>query len=254
MVSRGRRIGIGGLPDGEPRRWRDDDFMDVEASPVVRLPYRDRFEAGRVLADVVARSGAIGAGEKLVVVGLARGGVEVAAEVAAALHAPLDALAVRKIRHPWQPEYGLGAVAPGRVTYLRSSDGLTAGEVAEAVAEAANAAERLDTLLHEARAPTCVQDLTCVLVDDGLATGGTMVAAVRWARANGARKVVVAVPVGAEATVGMLERDGDVDAVVCPVTPADFGAVGFWFHDFHQVADADVRALLAGTSRGVVAM
>ncbi|MGH3085270.1 MAG: hypothetical protein ACRDNP_14695, partial [Gaiellaceae bacterium] len=95
--------------------------------------FRDRHAAGRLLARELVRTGAVEASaDGVVVVGLARGGVEVAREVAAELRAPLDALAVRKIGHPWQPEYGIGAVAPGGVQYVRSHDGLTEGEVAEA--------------------------------------------------------------------------------------------------------------------------
>jgi putative phosphoribosyl transferase len=93
-------------------------------------------------------------------------------------------------------------------------------------------------------------EATCVLVDDGLATGGTMVAAVRWARARGARRVVVAVPVGAADTVGRLQRDEDVDAVVCLVTAFDLGSIGTWYEDFHQVSDADVAELLAASRDG----
>ena len=184
---------------------------------------------------------------RIVVLGLARGGVEVAAEVATALHAPLDALAVRKVGHPWQPEYGIGAVAPGGIEYVRSHDGLTDEEVADAVRLADMSAEALDAALHAQSAPVDVEAATCVLVDDGLATGGTMVAAVRWARARRARHVVVAVPVGALATLASLEHDDDVDAVVTLLSPADFGAVGFWYEEFPQFTNEDVVELLSSS-------
>jgi putative phosphoribosyl transferase len=187
--------------------------------------------------------------EPIVVVGLARGGVEVAAELAAALRAPLDALAVRKVGHPWQPEYGIGAVAPGGVTYVRSHDGLTEDEVAAAVRAAQAKADALDATLHAQREPVVVEGATCVLVDDGLATGGTMMAAIRWARAHGARSVIVAVPVGADATVRRFEESREVDAVTCLLRPLDFGAVGFWYADFRQVSDEGVLALLGAASR-----
>jgi putative phosphoribosyl transferase len=207
--------------------------------------FADRREAGRLLAHEIARLDALGdSGASVVVVGLARGGVEVAAEVAAGLGAPLDALAVRKVGHPWQPEYGLGAVAPGGVHYLRSSNGLTEPEIADAVRSAAEKADVLDARLHERRKQLPVREATCVLVDDGLATGGTMVAATRWARAGGAARVVVAVPVGAAATVAALDHDPGIDAVVCPAAPHDFGAVGFWYRDFRQVSDGEVVELL----------
>ena len=213
--------------------------------------FRDRPEAGRLLGQGLREADALAAwDERVVVIGLARGGVEVAAEVAAALHAPLDALAVRKVGHSWQPEYGIGAVAPGGIEYVRAHDGLTDEEVAEAVRVAAVNASALDAKLHAQYAPVDVDGATCILVDDGLATGGTMVAAVRWARARGARHVVVAVPVGAAATIQGLERNEDVDSVVALVSAADFGAVGFWYHDFHQVSDRDVTDLLAGSQRG----
>lgn len=182
-----------------------------------------------------------------VVIGLARGGVEVAAEVAAVLHAPLDGLAVRKVGHPLQPEYGIGAVAPGGIQYIRATNGLTEAEVAEAVRAAEEKVVALDARLHARHTPLSLGVATCVLVDDGLATGGTMVAAVRWAHARGARRVVVAVPVGAARTARSLERDEDVDAVVCLVAPFDLGAIGMWYDDFHEVSDADVVELLTAT-------
>ena len=146
-------------------------------------PFRDRRAAGRVLARDLVEAELVEPGAAdLAVVGLARGGVEVADEVAAVLRAPLDALAVRKVRHPWQPEYGVGAVAPGGVRYLRSHEGLTEEHVEGAVRLAADASHALDARLHERCAPLRIAGTTCLLVDDGLATGGTMVAAVRWAR------------------------------------------------------------------------
>jgi putative phosphoribosyl transferase len=210
--------------------------------------FRDRREAGRLLALALEEAGTLGgSAEAPVIVGLARGGVEVAAEVAARLHAPLDALAVRKVGHPRQPEYGIGAVAPGGVHYLRAHDGLTEAEVAQAVRVADEKAEALDARLHERRALLSVAGRTCALVDDGLATGGTMIASVRWARAQGARRIVVAVPVGAAATVRSLARVPSVDSIVCLAAPRDFGAVGLWYADFHQVSDEDVRRMLEGS-------
>ena len=119
----------------------------------------------------------LGEDEKRVVIGLARGGVEVAVEIAAALHAPLDAVAVRKVGHPRQPEYGIGAVAPGGIAYVRAHDGLSDAEIDWAVRRASAKVAALDASLHESRSTLSVADATCVLVDDGLATGGTMVAA-----------------------------------------------------------------------------
>jgi putative phosphoribosyl transferase len=215
----------------------------VSARPFRR--FRDRREAGRLLAEEIVNAQVLGPERRdMVVVGLARGGVEVADEVAAALHAPLDALAVRKVGHPWQPEYGIGAVAVGGIRYIRSHDGLTEAQVEEATRRAVDAADALDARLHRRCAPLRIAGTDCVLVDDGLATGGTMVAAVRWARARGAGRVIVAVPAGAAETVLSLERDPDVDALLCLVMPPAFGAVGFWYDDFQQVSDEDVRGML----------
>ena len=182
--------------------------------------------------------------EGAVVIGLARGGVAVAAEVARRLAVPLDALAVRKVGHPWQPEYGIGAVTPvGDGVYLRSRDGLDEETVRRIVADARAKAEALDARLHAQHPPLDVDGRTVVLVDDGLATGATMIAAVRWARERGAARVVVAVPVGAAPTVRSL-RD-EADDVVCPHAIEGFGAVGLWYDVFAQVDDDEVVALLA---------
>ena len=157
----------------------------------------DRRDAGRQLAVALGR---LEHGDA-VVVGLARGGVTLAAEVAQHLSLPLDALAVRKIGYPWQPEYGIGAVTPGDDgIYLRSAEGLDEVDLRRVVQKAKSEAEALDRLLDERNAPLAVLGKTVLLVDDGLATGATMTAAVRWAREQGAARVVVAVPVGAART------------------------------------------------------
>jgi len=201
--------------------------------------YADRREAGRLLAELVPRERLAGGA----VVGLARGGVAVAAEIAVALGLPLDALAVRKVGHPWQPEYAIGAVAPGGGVYVRGSDGLTAEQVAAAVDDAKRRADRLDAELHATLAPVPVSAVPCLLVDDGLATGATMVAAARWARGSGASVVVAAVPVGASSSVRLVAQE--VDEVVCPHALDDFFAVGAWYADFEQVDDETVVRLLA---------
>jgi predicted phosphoribosyltransferase len=201
--------------------------------------FYDRRDAGKRLAAALAR---VELGDA-VVVGLARGGVAVAAEAARRLSLPLDALAVRKIGYPRQPEYGIGAVTPGRGgVYLRTSEDLGEAELRSAIEQATAKAETLDRILHEHHPPLDLQGRTAVLVDDGLATGATMVAAVRWARAQNAERVVVGVPVGAAQSVEMLRREAD--AVVCPYEQRLFGAVGFWYDVFTQVENEDVLALL----------
>jgi len=201
--------------------------------------FHDRLEAGRQLAGALAAKDLGDA----VVVGLARGGVPVAAEVARRLALPLDALAVRKIGHPSQPEYGIGAVTPGRNgIFVRAPESLTESELRRAIAQAKTKADRLDSILHHDRRALDLHGKTVVLVDDGLATGGTMEAAVRWARVQGAQRIVVAVPVAAVESVHFLRREAD--EVVCPYALESFGAVGYWYDVFTQVEDDEVVALL----------
>ncbi len=199
--------------------------------------FADRRDAGRVLAREIEGAGLA----EGVVVGLARGGVVVAAEVAQALGLPLDVVAVRKVGHPWQPEYALGAVAPGGSVYVRDPGGLTEAELATQVEAAEARAAELDRTLHAGREPIPLAGRTCLLVDDGLATGATMIAAVRWARSRGAARVVAAVPVGAQQSAALLR--GEADAVVCPHELADLVAVGLWYRAFGQVGDAEVAGL-----------
>ena len=213
------------------------------AGVVTRALFSDRQHAGRALA------GALGLehGLDAVVVGLARGGVVVAAQVAAELGLPLDVVAVRKIRHPWQPEYAIGAVTPGDGVYVRASDGLTPAELQHAVDAARVRAAKLDARLHRDFNPIGLRDKTCILVDDGLATGATMIAAVRWARTRAAARIVAAVPVGASSSVSLLEDEAD--AVVCPNALHEFGAVGLWYDRFEPIEDTEVEQLLADSVR-----
>ena len=201
--------------------------------------YRDRVEAGRRLAAAL-ESADLG---DAVVVGLARGGVTVAAEVARRLALPLDAVAVCKIGYPFQPEYAIGAVTPGvGGVYLRSDEALGSDELRHAIEHAQAKADALDRILHELHRPLDLHGKTAVLVDDGLATGATMIASVRWARSQGARRVVVAVPVGAAQSARALRREAD--EVICPHEERRFGAVGFWYEVFTQVETDEVLALL----------
>jgi putative phosphoribosyl transferase len=179
-----------------------------------------------------------------VVIGLARGGVEVGAEVARRLQMPLDALAVRKIGHPLQPEYAIGAVTPDGGVHLRAGSDLNGSEVAAAASAALAEAAALDGRLHSGRPAVDLAGRSCVLVDDGLATGATMAAAVSWARGRGAVRVIVAVPVGAPATVEALGRLAD--GIVCLEAPDALGSVGEWYDDFGQVSDDRVVDLLGG--------
>jgi predicted phosphoribosyltransferase len=205
--------------------------------------FADRRDAGRRLAAALEGE----RGPALVVVGLARGGVETAAEVARALEAPLDVVAVRKVGHPLQPEYGIGAVTPGDGVYVRAHDGLTDEQVAAAVEQAEAKATLLDRRLHAEHAALDLAGKTVAVVDDGLATGATMIAALRWARATGATRVVAAVPVAAAESLALVMREAD--EVRCLYAPEHFFAVGAWYGSFDQVTDEAVVGLLAENRR-----
>ena len=199
--------------------------------------YADRRAAGRALAALMADE----RGPGTVVVGLARGGVPVAAEVAAALGAPLDVVVVRKVGHPLQPELALGAVtADGPVSLPPLHQQRTGRPSAPAVGAAQREAAEIEARLRTGHPQVPVAGATCVLVDDGLATGASMEAAIRWARAQGATRVVVGVPVAAAPSAEALRAHAD--AVVCPVETDDFGSVGAWYRDFGQVSERSVAA------------
>lgn len=200
--------------------------------------YDDRRDAGAALAAALAEERHAPA----IVVGLARGGVAVAAPVARSLGLPLDALAVRKVGHPLQPEYALGALTPDGAPYLPGAELIPAEALEEAVGRERRRARELDERLHRGRARLSPAGATCILVDDGLATGATMVAAARWARGAGASRVVAAVPVGSQEGVELVAAE--VDRVVCPSAVRRFGAVSPWYRSFEEVGDERVVALL----------
>jgi putative phosphoribosyl transferase len=206
--------------------------------------YANRAEAGRLLgAAVKERLDA----QPAIVLALPRGGVPVAVPVAAALGAPLDVLVVRKVGVPSQPELAMGAVAAGGVT-IRNDEVLAMLPGAARDFEAVAAEERAEVGRRERayrgqRPPLALAGLTAVLVDDGIATGATLRAAVGAARRLGAARVVVAVPVASREALATLEEEAD--EVVCLQVPQFFLAVGGCYADFPQLTDAEVRALLA---------
>jgi putative phosphoribosyl transferase len=219
-----------------------------------RLRFRDRTDAGRRLAErlrhLAATSGTNP--EPVVVLGLPRGGVPVAAEVAKVLRAPLDVILVRKLGVPFQPELAMGAIGEGSVTLLNERVLEQIGISREAVT-AVEARERakLERRAHLYRAHrgdsgpnlTDLASRTAVVVDDGIATGSTARAACQVARALGARRVVLAVPV---APPGWTERLADAaDELVCVGTPRGFFAIGQFYDDFSQTTDEEVMACLA---------
>ncbi|MEU3980843.1 phosphoribosyltransferase family protein [Streptomyces sp. NPDC026672] len=213
------------------------------------MRFDDRTDAGRRLARRLERL----RGGDVVVLGLPRGGIPVAYEVARALDAPLDVLVVRKLGVPWQPELGFGAIGEHGVRVLNDDvirdtglgpDDLTAVERSER----AELERRLDRY-RAGRAPVPLAGRTAVLVDDGLATGATAAAACRVVRDRGAARIVLAVPVGPERTLAQLE--GPADEVVCLEPARAFGSVGAWYHDFAQTTDDEVTALLGRAARPV---
>jgi putative phosphoribosyl transferase len=206
--------------------------------------FQDRSEAGRALARRLApyadRRGTI-------VLGLARGGMPVAYEVAHALRLPLDVFLVRKLGVPGHDELAMGAIASGGVRVMNPRVTQTLDLPQDAIeAVAAREQGELDRREHDYRdggAPASVAGLTAILVDDGLATGSSMRAAVEALRQRQVARIVVAVPVAPAEACAELERDAD--AVVCARTPAPFRAVGAWYERFEQTTDDEVRSLLA---------
>jgi len=200
--------------------------------------FADRASAGRALAGRLARDG-YGC---TAVVGLARGGVVVAAALAESSNLPLDALAVRKIRHPLQPEYAIGALTARGPAYLRPAADLDDSEIEVAVRDARAAAVALDSRLHGERPELDLRGQTVVLVDDGLATGATMIAAVRHARAAGAAAAIAAAPVSS--TSAARDVGEEADGLVCVRVERAFFSVGFWYATFDQVDEETVLRLL----------
>lgn len=207
--------------------------------------FTDRQEAGRHLAQALSHF----QGQDVVVLGIPRGGVEVAAIVAETLGAPLDVVIPRKVGAPGNPELGLGAVAEG-VQVLDESLirvlGVSERYLREEIAAQEREIRRRSTLYRQNRPPVPLQGRVVVVVDDGIATGGTAAAAARWARAQGAAKVVLAAPVAPREALRRLASEAD--EVVVLETPEPFYAVGQWYEDFPQVPDERVIELLARAS------
>jgi putative phosphoribosyl transferase len=208
--------------------------------------FRDRVDAGErlgaALADVVDRPATV--------LGIARGGVIVAAEVARALGADLDVVIPRKLGAPGNPELGIGAVAPGvRVVDQRAVRmlGVSQEYIDEEVAAQQAEIERRLVAYRGNRPPPDLTGRTTVVVDDGVATGVTAIAALRWARREGAAPSVFAAPVGPGGVRARLESDCDRCVIV--ETPSDMRAVGQWYELFDQTSDEEVRAALARSER-----
>jgi putative phosphoribosyl transferase len=209
--------------------------------------FKDRVDAGQVLAQELRPY----AGRPdVVVLGLPRGGVPVAAEVARALSAALDVLVVRKLGVPGHRELAMGAIAAGGVRVLNvdvvDALGIDESVIDEVAAQEAAELERRQRLYRGDRPFPDLADKVVIVVDDGLATGATMRVAVSALRAHRPRRVVVAVPVGARQTCRALEEEAE--EVVCARTPALFQAVGQWYRDFSPTTDEEIRRLLEGAA------
>jgi len=217
--------------------WRDNDAG--EEWPL----FHDRREAGAVLAQHLARFGGTGT----VVLGIPRGGVVVAAEVARRLGAPLDVLVARKLGAPFAAELAIGAVTANGVRFLNQAliDQLAVPDpYVAAVTEAQRAeAQQRELRFRASRHPVAVRGRTAILVDDGLATGATVRAAVRSLRGRQPARIVVAVPVGSGPSCTALRTEAD--EVVCPFELADFEAVERYYVDFRKTTDDEVQELMA---------
>jgi len=209
---------------------------------MVRVPFRDRSEAGRLLGAELAQKKL---GTNAVVLALPRGGLPVGFEVAEVLQAPLDVVVVRKLGVPWQPELAMGAMAGGTtvldhelIREFRISD----KEVNSAIERETREMERREKLYRGGLPALDLTGNAVVLVDDGLATGSTMMAAARCVRALRPQRLIIAVPVGSSEACSRLKKEAD--ECICLATPEPFYAVGEWYEDFAQVTDGEVREIL----------
>lgn len=211
----------------------------------MKLPIDDRIAAGRALAALLVDRYRH---DDVIVLALPRGGVPVAAEIAAALHAPLDVLNIRKLGVPYQPELAMGAIASGGIRVLNPEvirlAGIDRDAIEEIVSMETRELERRERLYRGDRARPALAHRSVIIVDDGVATGATMDAAVEAARQLGPARVVVAIPLAPPEVIERLEEHAD--EVVCLATPAPFFSIGQWYEDFRQVGDDEVRALLEG--------
>lgn len=212
--------------------------------------FSNRAEAGQLLAEKLLQ---YAGRDDVIVLGLPRGGVPVAFEVAQRLHAPLDVFIVRKLGVPGFEELAVGAIASGGVRVL-NEDVARALPNADDIIESVTAREtaelqRREQSYRDGRPPPELRNRTVILVDDGLATGATMRAAVRALRQRDVAKIVVAAPVGAPETCR--EFENEADEIVCAMAPEYFQAVGQYYQDFSQTSDDEVRELLARAAQGL---
>ena len=205
--------------------------------------YKNRNEAGKILAESLL---AYANRRDVLIFALPRGGVPIAAEIADALHLPLDVLLVRKLGVPGQEELAMGAISIGGLRVLNqnivSQLRLNEADIEKVLHRESAELDRRNLLYRNNRSMPGLNGKTVIVVDDGLATGATMRAAISALRKADASKIVIAVPVGAVETCAEIERE--VDQLICPSRPSPFRGVGAWYGDFTQVTDAEVIALL----------
>lgn len=214
--------------------------------------FRDRVDAGRSLAQRLKH---YAGRDDVIVLGVPRGGVPVAFAVAEALHAPLDILLVRKLGTPGQKELAMGAIASGGVRILNEEVvrdlGISEADLASAVSEQEAELQRREQMFRGVRPPVSVRDKITILVDDGIATGSSMLAAVSALRSLHPKKIVVAIPVGpshARSQIGPV-----ADEFICVSTPEWFFAIGEFYENFEQVEDEEVRNLLSRAAKARLA-
>jgi len=210
------------------------------------MRFRDRHEAGERLADALESSTSVVAADHPLILGVPRGGVPIAAVISARFGAQLDVLVAHKLGAPGNPEFAIGAVAEDGTTILDTDlidrYGIDNDYVDREAHHQQQEVKRRARTLRSGRSPIPVAGRVCVVVDDGIATGATLEVSLHLIADAGADRVIAAVPVGPPATISRLERIAD--AVVCPVQPATFHAVGAWYADFTQVSDETVIELL----------
>ncbi|MHB0775833.1 phosphoribosyltransferase [Halomonas sp. WWR20] len=213
---------------------------------MAQLPFTNRVEAGQALAQQVQSFLDL---DNPLVLGLPRGGVPVAAQIAKAFDAPLDVMIVRKLGVPGQEEVAMGAIASGGVTFMNhpliTRLGIAPDDVQRITLSETRELERRERTYRGERPYPDLRDRQVILVDDGIATGASMRAAVQALQKLGARECIVAVPVAPPDTAAELESE--VDALVCLATPESFGGVGQWYEDFNQTSDEEVIECLAAS-------
>jgi len=210
---------------------------------MIQLPFADRAEAGSLLAAELAK---LKLPANVIVLALPRGGLPVGLEVAKKLQAPLDVVIVRKLGVPWQPELAMGAIASGSVQTLDQdlirALGISREEVDAVIDKERAEVERREKLYRKGRPALDLRGKTVLLVDDGLATGSTMLVAARYVRSLKPARMLIAVPVGSVQACERLKMEAD--DCICLATPEPFVAVGQWYADFPQVTDSEVQRFL----------